>query len=216
MRTSPSRNGITRSSVRVTSKTTMGNVSLQELVDELEARAVGPREPVDDDHERLLERQRTEQHPKRDEQHVTPIVPALFFRCAHRLFAGGDLGQASHQPLGGSRFQRDLTQDAAKHSRRLVQRVVEADACRLAQQVAQRRERDLALDGGALDRQHTCVTRQLAQERGDQRRLADAHLTDDRARDELAPRAGGARRVVRRSGRRKRGRPATLGRHDRR
>ncbi len=69
----------------------------------------------------------------------------------------------------------------------LVEGLLAGRADRAAHEIGHGRVRDLHRDGRALDVQEPRVRRHLGEERRDERGLADAHLADDRAADELPP-----------------------------
>ena len=68
---------------------------------------------------------------------------------------------------------------------RVVDRLIHARPGELAHELADGRERQLARRGRALDAHDARVRRELADERVDERGLADAHLADDHARRHL-------------------------------
>ena len=69
---------------------------------------------------------------------------------------------------------------------RLLERLIEPRAGELAEPLPGVGERHLAPRRRALDAQDARVGRQLGEERGDERRLADAHLAVIDARDHRA------------------------------
>ena len=163
---------------------------LQELGDEIERRLVGPLEALDDEDERLIERDRGDEMPDAADEHLLAVVRVLVLARGLRPMTGllvrGDLGEARdhrvrHVGLRGAAARaRDEVSD-------LVVRLVAARADRVANELGERAVGHLHAHGRALCTYQARVRRQLGEEGREERRLADAELTDDgAARDDAA------------------------------
>ena len=114
MRTLPSRSGATRSSGRVTSTSSTGSGSgvFEELGDELERRLVGPLQALDDDDERLLERDRRDEMADAADEDLLAVVRVLVVAAdcgSCRLLVRRDLGEARDhrvRDVGAARRRR--------------------------------------------------------------------------------------------------------------
>ncbi len=196
-RITPSRALSTRSSGRVTRRTRIGSGSAPCAISPMTSRLglVAPVHALDDEHERLAQRDRRQQVPQPGDDVLLARVRVL---VAAAELAGRELGEARDHRVrriaAGGRAAR-----ASDERRHLVEELLAGRPDGPAHEVRDRRVRDLHRDGRALDVKEPRVRRQLGEERGDERGLADAHLADDRAADEL-PRtpAAAADRLVER------------------
>ncbi len=165
----------------------------EHLLEELEAGAVGPLEAVDDDDERLGARHRAEEEADAGDDEVAAVAGVVLGGVV--VLAGAELGEARGELHRLRQARGRGAEELADDVRRLAARVLRAEARGGAEHVGGGRERQLALDGRALDREHAEGLGQVGEEGRDERALADAHLAGDDARDEVAAEgvlAGGA------------------------
>ncbi|MFT3766140.1 MAG: hypothetical protein QM820_11595 [Minicystis sp.] len=163
----------------------------QQIADHLQAGEISPLQPVHHDHQRLDLRQAPEQVAQPADDEIAPVVGGILLGV-RVLLARHQLGQAGHGLLARGRLGV-IAEHPAEHVLGLLQGVIEPHPGDEAQQIGDGGERQLALHRRALHVDDARLRRQLGEEGVDQRRLANPHLPDDRARDHVAAERGLAR-----------------------
>ncbi|MFO0668328.1 MAG: hypothetical protein U0235_01700 [Polyangiaceae bacterium] len=162
-----------------------------ELGERVEALSIRPVEPLDDDDERLRERDRGEERPEPGADQLASIGRVVVVAAAE-----GSVGRELGEPRDDRVLRVALRSTAARARDQgddVVERLVAGDADALAYRRSHRAVRNLHLHRRGLDADEARVGRELARERRHERALSDTHLADDRATRE---RAHAAHRVV--------------------